>query len=158
MISTHFHFFLFSVSSFCFGGSIFGREIDQIVAFVLMDYVVVRGITLFDMVAIYTVGVSEKIVGAWFASRWFAVGSFMVAMKIYLFFTLEVIDAVVVVSVARFGVVTIDLFYLYKWEVVVETSVVLRVLEGLVRFGWVRFFGVSNFIVVQLQIVLMLQQ
>jgi aryl-alcohol dehydrogenase-like predicted oxidoreductase len=126
------------VSPLCLGGSTFGREIDQAAAFALMDHAVARGITLFDTAATYTAGASEKIVGAWLASRRPAAGSLTVATKIYPPFTPEAIDAAVAASAARLGVATIDLLYLHKWDAAAETPDALRALDGLVRSGRVR--------------------
>ncbi len=57
------------LSPICLGGSTFGRENDESVAFTLMDYAVSRGITLIDTAATYSNGASEQIIGAWRASR-----------------------------------------------------------------------------------------
>lgn len=158
MTSTHLHPSLPPVSPLCLGGSTFGREIDQTAAFALMDHAMARGITLFDTAATYTAGASEKIVGAWLASRRPAAGSLTVATKIYPPFTPEAIDAAVAASAARLGVATIDLLYLHKWDAAAETPATLRALDGLVRSGRVRALGVSNFTAAQLQTVLALQQ
>lgn len=158
MISTHLHPSLPPVSPLCLGGSTFGREIDQTAAFALMDHAVARGITLFDTAATYTAGASERIVGAWLASRRPATGSLTVATKIYPPFTPEAIDTAVAASAARLGMATIDLLYLHKWDAAAETPAALRALDGLVRSGRVRALGVSNFTAAQLQTVLTLQQ
>lgn len=158
MTPTHLHPSLPPVSPLCLGGSTFGREIDQAAAFALMDHAVARGITLFDTAATYTAGASEKIVGAWLASRRPAAGSLTVATKIYPPFTPEAIDAAVAASAARLGVTTIDLLYLHKWDAAAETPAALRTLDGLVRSGRVRSLGVSNFTAAQLSKVLALQQ
>lgn len=158
MTSTHLHPSLPPVSPLCLGGSTFGREIDQAAAFALMDHAVARGITLFDTAATYTAGASEKIVGAWLASRRPAAGSLTVATKIYPPFTPDAIDTAVAASAARLGMATIDLLYLHKWDAAAETPAALRALDGLVRSGRVRALGVSNFSAAQLQTVLTLQQ
>ncbi len=158
MTSTHLHPSLSPVSPLCLGGSTFGREIDQAAAFALMDHAVARGITLFDTAATYTAGASEKIVGAWLASRRPAAGSLTVATKIYPPYTPEVMDQTVAASAARLGVATIDLLYLHKWDAAVETPAALAELERLVRSGRVCALGVSNFSAPQLQTVLMLQR
>jgi len=146
------------LSPLCLGGSTFGREIDQAAAFALMDHAVARGITLFDTAATYTAGASEKIVGAWLASRRPAVGSLSVATKISPPFTPDAIDAAVAASAARLGVATIDLLYLHKWDAAAESPAALVELDRLVRSGRVRALGVSNFTAAQLQTVLRLQR
>ena len=145
------------ISPLCLGGSTFGREIDQAACFALMDHAVARGLTLFDTAATYSAGASEKIVGAWLASRQPAPGSLTIATKIYPPFTPAAIDTAVAASAARLGVQTIDLLYLHKWDADAETPAALQALDGLVRSGRVRALAVSNFTTPQLAKVLDLQ-
>jgi len=147
-----------ALSPLCLGGSTFGREIDEPAAFALMDHARARGITLFDTAATYSAGVSERIVGAWLASRRPAPGTLTVATKIYPPFTPEVIEAAVAASAGRLGVETIDLLYLHKWDSAVSTPATLGALDRLVRAGRVRALGASNFTTDQLRTALALQR
>jgi aryl-alcohol dehydrogenase-like predicted oxidoreductase len=157
MSSFRLHPTLPPVSPICLGGSTFGREIPQEACFALMDGAVTRGITLIDTAATYSAGASEKIVGAWLASRRPAPRSLNIATKIYPPFTAAAIDENVKASAARLGLETIDLLYLHKWDPMAETAEALRALDGLVRSGRVRALGVSNFTAAQLRFVLTVQ-
>lgn len=146
------------LSRISFGGSTFGREVDEPTALALMDYAYARKVSHFDTAATYTAGASEKIVGVWLASRRPAAGTLTVATKLYPPFEPEAIDRAVAASAQRLGVETIDLLYLHKWDAGAETPEALRALDGLVRSGRVRALGVSNFKAAQLHRVLTLQQ
>ena len=146
-----------ALTRICLGGSTFGREIDEAAAFALMDHARTRGLTLIDTAAMYTAGESERIVGAWLASRRPPAGTLMVATKIYPPFTPDAIDTAVAASARRLGVETIDLLYLHKWDADAETPAALTALDRLRQTGRVRALGVSNFTTVQLRAVLALQ-
>jgi len=146
-----------ALSRISLGGSTFGRELDQNQAFALMDHAMARQVTHFDTAANYTAGASERIVGAWLASRRPPAGALTVATKIYPPFTPAAIDTAVAASAQRLGVDVIDLLYLHKWDADAETPAALTALDGLVRAGRVRALGVSNFKADQLRRVLELQ-
>ncbi len=139
------------------GGSVFGRELDQDAAFAYMDHAYLRKVTHFDTAATYTAGASEKIIGAWLASRQPKPGTLTVATKLYPPYTPEAIDAGVAASAQRLGVETIDLLYLHKWDAGAETPAALKALDGLLRTGRVRALGVSNFNAEQLRRIIDLQ-
>ena len=141
----------------CLGGSTFGREIDEAAAFVLMDHARARGVPLFDTAATYSAGASERIVGAWLASRRPSSGTPAIATKIYPPYTSAAIDTAVAASAARLGVETIDLLYLHKWDETAGTPEAVRALDLLVREGRVHILGASNFTEEQLRTSLALQ-
>lgn len=146
------------LSPLCLGAATFGREIDESAAFAFMDHALARGVTLIDTASAYSAGASEKIVGAWLASRRPAPDRLMVATKLYPPFTATTIDEAATLSAARLGVKAIDVLYLHKWDATAETPEALRALDLLVRNGRVRALGASNFNTAQLQAVLTLQQ
>ncbi len=119
-----------------------------------MDHACTCKVTLIDTAATYSAGASERIVGAWLASRRPKPGTLSVATKIYPPFTPEAIDPAVAASASRLGVEIIDLLYLHKWDATAETPAALIALDGLLRSGRVRALGVSNFTADQLRPVL----
>lgn len=139
-----------ALSRLCLGGATFGREIDQAAAFMLMDHAAERGITLFDTAASYSAGASERIVGAWLATRRPDPGTLFVATKLYPPYTPETVDAVTSACAARLGVETIDVLYLHTWDAAVENASTLTALDRLVRERRVRALGASNFTAAQL--------
>lgn len=139
------------------GGATFGREIDESAAFVLMDRAYARGVTLFDTAASYSAGGSERIVGAWLASRRPAPSVLIVATKISPPYTPAVVEAAIAESAERLGAASIDVLYLHKWDPSVESPETLILLNRLVSAGHVKALGVSNFSLAQLSMVLALQ-
>ena len=142
------------LSPFSLGTATFGREIDETAAFAFMDHARALGITLFDTAATYSAGASETIVGHWLASRKPAAGELMVATKIYPPFTPEAIDQAVFAGAARLHLEVLDVLYLHKWDLAVDTSATLIALDNLLKAGRVRALGVSNFTASQLAQVL----
>lgn len=140
------------------GSSTFGREIDLAAAFVLLDHAVARGLTFLDTAALYAAGESERIVGAWLASRRPKPGEIFLATKIYPPFTAADMTAALDASLARLGVDSVDLLYLHKWDAAAATAEAVQTLDGFVRRGRVRALGASNFTALQLTTVWHLQQ
>ena len=146
-----------ALSRVSLGCATFGREIDQPAAHALMDHAVARGMVHFDTAAGYSAGASERIVGAWLASRRPAPETIVVATKIQPPYTSQAIDDAVAAGTARLGLETIDVLYLHKWDATVETRETLSALDRLVRAGRVRALGASNFTAGQLGAALALQ-
>ena len=59
----------FAVSSLCLGTMTFGTETDEDGAHAQLDRFVEAGGTMVDTADVYSHGVSEQIIGRWFASR-----------------------------------------------------------------------------------------
>ena len=132
----------------------FGREIDEAASFALMDHAHARGVTLFDTASAYGAGASERIVGAWLASR--QPVSLVVATKILPPFTPEKISADVDESLRRLGVDVLDLLCLHRWDASLSAGS-LAGLDALLRAGKVRALGASNFNATQLADAIRLQ-
>ena len=132
----------------------FGREIDEAASFALMDHAHARGVTLFDTASAYGAGASERIVGAWLASR--QPESLVVATKILPPFTPEKISADVDGSLRRLGVDALDLLCLHRWDASLSAGS-LASLDALLRAGKVRALGASNFNATQLAAAIRLQ-
>lgn len=136
----------------------FGREIDQAASFAMMDHARARGITLFDTAAAYASGASERVVGAWLASRRPDPEALVVATKLLPPYSPESIAASVAGSLDRLGRPSLDLFFMHRWDATSETPAALTALDALVREGKVRALGASNFSAEQLARVLELQR
>ena len=122
----------------------FGREIDEATSFQMMDHAVEKGIRHFDTAAAYAAGASEKVVGAWFASRRPAPGSIVVATKFLPPYSAASIEEAVRASMERLGSASIDLMYLHRWHDSAAAPETLAAFDRLASDGRVKALGMSN--------------
>ena len=133
------------MSSIGLGCATFGREIDEAASHGLLDYAYARGISFLDTALEYGDGVSESIVGTWFASRRPSADSVMLATKIAPPYEPARIVNAVNECLRRLCVPIIDLLYLHRWDATAESPASLAALDTLVRAGKVRMLGASNY-------------
>src|SRR5579884_865358 len=146
------------VSRLALGTMIFGGQVDETIAFAVMDRAFELGIDFFDTADVYpvppsaeTAGRSEEIVGRWIRSRGHAV---TVATKCVnrvgpgrndqgggRKHVIEACEA----SLRRLGRERIDVFYLHHADLEAPLEETLEALDQLVRAGKVHYLGVSNF-------------
>lgn len=148
----------FSYSRIGLGTATFGREITQAEAFALMDHAYAKRVNHFDTAAVYSKGESERILGAWLASRRPAPGSLRIVTKVWPPYSAHSLRESAERSLERLGVESIDAFYFHKWDEMVADPGVLTELEALVREGKVRSIGASNFNAPQLGRILQAQK
>jgi aryl-alcohol dehydrogenase-like predicted oxidoreductase len=145
-----------AVSELCLGTMTFGAETDESGAHAQLDRFVEAGGNLVDTADVYSAGTSEQIIGRWLADR-----------------PTEVIDSVVLATKGRFpmgsgpndaglsarhltraldaslrrlGVDAVDLYQVHAWDPWTPLAETLRTLDGFVRAGKIRYYGLSNFI------------
>lgn len=135
----------------------FGREIDDLSSFEIMDYAFDKGVTLFDTAAAYSSGVSEKIVGQWLSKNHGEIENIIIATKILPPFEKANIVLNVEQSLTRLQQESIDILFLHSWHQSVEDVAVLEVLGDLVGCGKIKAIGVSNFNTEQLKSILLKQ-
>lgn len=136
----------------------FGREIDQLSAFSMMDYALSCNIKLFDTAPAYHHGASESIIGSWLASRQPAHSQVMLATKVSPPYSSESIIRSIDESLRRLGREKLDIFYLHSWDNSVKNIEVLKILDECVKQGKTDSLGASNFTADQLEEVIRLQQ
>jgi aryl-alcohol dehydrogenase-like predicted oxidoreductase len=144
-----------AVSSFCLGTMTFGSEADEHGAHKQLDRFAEAGGTLVDTADVYSGGMSEEIIGRWFASR-----------------PAEITEPVVLATKGRFGLVdspngaglsarhltraldgslrrlgleAVDLYQVHAFDPWTPLEETLRTLDGFVRAGKIRYYGLSNF-------------
>ncbi len=141
------------------GCGTFGREIDEAGAFAMMDYAWANQITHFDTAEAYgrPAGASERIIGAWLASRRPKPESMLLATKLLPPYAADRVEASVTQSLQRLGRESVDLVYFHGWDEGAADPGVLAVLDRLVRSGRVGALGASNFTAEQLARVLRIQ-
>src|SRR5262252_6615445 len=144
-----------AVSAYALGTMTFGVEADETEAHRQLDRFLEAGGTLVDTANTYGAGRSEEIIGRWFASR-----------------PAEITDRVVLATKGRFGLDdspngeglsarhltraldaslrrlgrdAVDLYQLHAFDPLTPLEETLRTLDGFVRAGKIRYYGLSNF-------------
>ena len=153
-----------SVSNLGMGTMGFGSETTEAEAFNLIDAFLDAGGNLLDTSDVYNAGISEEIIGRWFASR--PVGStdrVVLATKGRFGNGPDVNDVglsrrhlhrALHASLRRLQVDTIDLYQLHGWDPLTPVEETLSFLDDAVRAGKIHYLGLSNFTGWQLQLVL----
>jgi aryl-alcohol dehydrogenase-like predicted oxidoreductase len=144
-----------AVSSMCLGTMTFGTETGEAAAHQQLDQFIDAGGTLVDTADVYSGGTSEEIIGRWFASRSAQVTERVVlATKgrfplggapndaglsaVHLALALDA-------SLRRLGRDTVDLYQVHAYDPLTPLEETLRTLDGFVRSGKIRYYGLSNF-------------
>ncbi len=148
------------VSTLCLGTMTFGNESDEESAHAQLDRYAEQGGNLIDTADVYSAGVSEEIIGRWFAARpgmrdrmvlatkgRFAMGDGPNDLGLTRTHLTHALDA----SLRRMGVEHVDLYQAHAWDPVTPIEETLRFFDDAVRAGKIRYAGVSNFLGWQLQ-------
>jgi aryl-alcohol dehydrogenase-like predicted oxidoreductase len=144
-----------AVSELCLGTMTFGAETDEAGSHDQLDRFVAAGGNLVDTADVYSAGASEEIIGRWLASRPADVaGSVVLATKgrfpmgtgpndggLSARHLTRALDA----SLRRLGVDAVDLYQVHAWDPWTPLAETLRTLDGFVRAGKIRYYGLSNF-------------
>ena len=144
-----------SVSSLCLGTMTFGSETDEEGAHQQLDRFVEAGGTLVDTADVYSAGVSEEIIGRWFAGRPAGItepvvlatkGRFPVddspnGAGLSARHLTRALDA----SLRRLGLDAVDLYQVHAFDPWTPLEETLRTLDGFARAGKIRYYGLSNF-------------
>jgi aryl-alcohol dehydrogenase-like predicted oxidoreductase len=144
-----------AVSSFCLGTMTFGSEADERGAHEQLDRFAEAGGTLVDTADVYSGGLSEEIIGRWFASRPAAITEPVVLATKGRFGLVDspngaglsarhltrALDG----SLRRLGLEAVDLYQVHAFDPWTPLEETLRTLDGFVRAGKIRYYGLSNF-------------
>ena len=146
-----------AVSSLCLGTMTFGAETDEAGAHAQFDRFLEAGGTMVDTADVYAGGRSEEIIGRWFASRPADVTEPVVLATKGRFSSApadrpngaglsarhltRALDA----SLRRLGVDAVDLYQVHAYDALTPLEETLRTLDGFVRAGKIRYWGLSNF-------------
>jgi aryl-alcohol dehydrogenase-like predicted oxidoreductase len=144
-----------AVSNLCLGTMTFGAETDEDGARAQLDRFVEAGGTLVDTADVYSRGVSEEIIGRWLAARPGDVTEPVVLATKGRFpmdahpngdglsrrHLTRALDA----SLRRLGVDAIDLYQMHAFDPWTPLEETVRTLDGFVRAGKIRYWGLSNF-------------
>lgn len=161
------------VSRLGLGCVTFGREVDEVESFQLLDQAVAGGITLLDSAEGYgggnaqlyrqkTLGVSdvreqsdelhssEKIIGRWLRARR-GRERVVIQTKISSSYRQEAIRRAIDESLTRLQSEWIDLYLLHQFDASVPLAEAIEALDCAVQAGKIRAFGCSNFTAAQLR-------
>jgi aryl-alcohol dehydrogenase-like predicted oxidoreductase len=144
-----------AVSNLCLGTMTFGSESDEAVSHAQLDRFVEAGGVLVDTADVYSAGASEEIIGRWFAARPADVTEQVVLATKGRFPTddspngaglstrhlIRALDA----SLRRLGLDAVDLYQVHAFDPWTPLDETLRTLDGFVRAGKIRYYGLSNF-------------
>ena len=144
-----------AVSAYCLGTMTFGSETDEAGSHRQLDRFVEAGGTFVDTADVYSAGVSEEIIGRWFASRpadvtepvvlatkgRFALDDFPNGDGLSARHLTRALDA----SRRRLGLDAVDLYQVHAFDPWTPLEETLRTLDGFIRAGKIRYYGLSNF-------------
>ena len=152
-----------AVSKIALGTMYFGSETSEADAFAILDTFVEAGGNLVDTADVYVGGVSEQIIGRWFAARPRDVTDRVVLASKGRFGGSPDVNAVGLsrrhlhralnASLGRLGVETIDLFQLHASDMHTPVEETLSFLDEAVKSGKIHYIGLSNFTGWQLQLI-----
>jgi aryl-alcohol dehydrogenase-like predicted oxidoreductase len=144
-----------AVSSFCLGTMTFGSEADEQGAHEQLDRFAEAGGTLVDTADVYSGGMSEEIIGRWFASRPAGITEPVVLAtkgRFGLFdspngagLSARHLTRALDGSLRRLGLEVVDLYQVHAFDPWTPLEETLRTLDGFVRAGKIRYYGLSNF-------------
>jgi aryl-alcohol dehydrogenase-like predicted oxidoreductase len=144
-----------AVSNHCLGTMTFGAETDEPDSHRQLDHFVEAGGTLVDTADVYTAGRSEEIIGSWLADRPADVTEPVVVATKGRFPTDELpngsglssrhLTRALDASLRRLGVEAVDLYQVHAFDPWTPLEETLRTLDGFVRAGKIRYYGLSNF-------------
>jgi aryl-alcohol dehydrogenase (NADP+) len=144
-----------AVSSFCLGTMTFGSEANEQSAHEQLDRFAEAGGTLVDTADVYSGGLSEEIIGRWFASRPAGITEPVVLATKGRFGLVDspngaglsarhltrALDG----SLRRLGLEAVDLYQVHAFDPWTPLEETLRTLDRFVRAGKIRYYGLSNF-------------
>jgi len=144
-----------AASSYCLGTMTFGNETDEAGAHAQLDRFLEAGGTLVDTADVYQKGVSEEIIGHWFADRpadmtervvlatkgRFPMSGEPNGLGLSTRHLTQALDG----SLRRLGLDAIDLYQVHAYDPWTPLEETIRTLDSFVRAGKIRYYGLSNF-------------
>jgi aryl-alcohol dehydrogenase-like predicted oxidoreductase len=133
----------------------FGSETDEPGAHRQLDRFVEAGGTFVDTADVYSGGMSEEIIGRWLASRPAEITEQVVLATKGRFglddspngagLSARHLARALEASLHRLGLESVDLYQLHAIDPLTPLEETLRTLDGFVRAGKIRYYGLSNF-------------
>jgi aryl-alcohol dehydrogenase-like predicted oxidoreductase len=144
-----------AVSAYCLGTMTFGSETDEAGSHEQLDLFLEAGGTFVDTADVYSHGVSEEIIGHWFASRPPDVTEPVVLATKGRFpirddpngagLSTRHLTRALDASLRRLGMDVVDLYQAHAFDPYTPLEETLRTFDGFIRAGKIRYYGLSNF-------------
>ena len=143
------------VSTFALGTMTFGAEASEESSHAILDSYFAAGGNFIDTADVYSVGVSEEIIGRWLGKRPELRDKAVVATKGRFPMGTGPNDVgtsrrrltrALDDSLRRLGVEQIDLYQLHAWDPITPLEETLRFLDDSVSCGKIAYYGFSNFL------------
>src|SRR5438552_15685488 len=144
-----------AVSALCLGTMTFGEETDEPGAHQQLDRVVEACVTLFDTADVHGDGMSEEMIGRWFASRPGEITEQVVLATKGRFgpddspngagLSARHLTRALDASLRRLGRDAVDLYQVHAYDPLTPLEETLRTLDQFIRAGKIRYYGLSNF-------------
>jgi len=146
-----------AISCLCLGTMTFGAETDEAGAHQQLDRFIDAGGTMVDTADVYADGRSEEIIGRWFARRTADVTERVVLATKGRFpsaahdlpngagLSARHLTRALDASLGRLGLEAVDLYQVHAFDALTPLEETLRTLDGFIRAGKIRYWGLSNF-------------
>src|SRR3954453_18441567 len=143
-----------AVSSLCLGTMTFGAETDEPGSHQQLDRFIEAGGNFVDTADVYAGGRSEEIIGRWFADRPAAATEPVVLATKGRFgsgspnadgLSARHLTRALDASLRRLGLDSVDLYQVHAYDAHTPLEETIRTLDGFVRAGKIRYWGLSNF-------------
>lgn len=143
------------VSTQTLGTMTFGQEADEADSGTMVEAFVERGGTLIDTADVYSLGVSEEIIGRWLASHPRDAAQLVIATKGRfpmgdgpndVGLSRRHLRTALEASLRRLGVEHIDLYQMHAWDPLTPIEETLRFLDDSVTAGKISYYGFSNYL------------
>jgi aryl-alcohol dehydrogenase (NADP+) len=146
-----------AVSRLCLGTMTFGAETDEDGAHAQLDRFVEAGGTMVDTADVYAGGRSEEIIGRWLARRPADLTEAVVLATKGRFPSAQAdpqngaglsarhLTRALDASLRRLGRDSVDLYQVHAYDPLTPLEETLRTLDGFIRAGKIRYWGLSNF-------------
>lgn len=140
------------VSELCLGAMTFGRETDENISYDMLDRFVDAGGNFIDTADVYSLGLSETILGRWLKQK--TRDAYVIATKVRFpmgdgpndyGLSRKHIMSGINASLKRLNTDYIDLYQVHRWDPDTPLEETLSTLNDLVKSGKVRYIGCSNF-------------
>ncbi len=146
-----------AISCLCLGTMTFGVETEEEGAHQQLDRFIEAGGTMVDTADVYGDGRSEEIIGRWFARRAADVTERVVLATKGRFpssvhdlpngvgLSARHLTRALDASLRRLGLEAVDLYQVHAFDALTPLEETLRTLDGFIRAGKIRYWGLSNF-------------